>query len=207
MPTRQLVSVFVLALSACADQPHPNPPEPVPPSAAAKFRGYAAVQDDLYYRFLDPSSDFELFRYLGDDGEQLSNLVGRPNGFGTTFDTRTNKPNSMNVLVWRMMLSRFANDIAAACPGSPLTALAMPPIAISSQALLITSALCAWPAVGDEALAAAWNLLLDSRAPAASRDAWIALARSPELQAMPADKALPTLWVAAFLHPTFLLEQ
>lgn len=194
--------IIALTLIGCSDDPEV---EPVDPSAAANFRGYVAVQDDLYARFLTPGSSFELFRYLGASGEELSRLVGRPDGFGVTFDIRNAKPNGMNVLVWRMMLKGFADDLAATCPQSSLVPVAKPPIALETRAASIVGALCAWPAVDDKALGDAWDLVIGVRAPKPSRDAWLRYAR--DLQSQRADDALPMLWLGAFLHPSFLLEQ
>jgi len=197
---------IALAFAGCG-QDQPVEQQPVDPSAAANFRGYAAVQDDLYVKFLAPESSFELFEYLGTDGEELSKLVGRPDGFGVTFDTRNAKPNGMNVLVWRMMLSRFAADLAATCPRSALAPAAQPAIVLNSRAAGVVGALCAWPALDDNALGDAWDLVMGFRASKDSRAAFIAFAHGAELQGRSADKALPSLWLGALVHPAFLLEQ
>lgn len=203
---RPVTFAIVLTIAACGNTPG-DPGEPIEPSAAAGFRGYAAVQDQLYSAFVSSGTEFELFRYLGEDGEALSRLVGRPDGFGVTFDTRNAKPNGMNVLVWRMMLTRFASDLAATCPASELEPKAEPPVALNQRATSVMSALCSWPSVTDEALASAWDLVVGPLAPASSRDEWIAFAHGEDLQLRSADQALPSLWLAAFLHPSFLLEQ
>src|SRR5687768_2683803 len=131
MQTNARVAAVVLAMIAgCGDNEVPGVDEPVDPSAAANFRGYAAIQEDLYAKFLDEGSAFELHRYLGPSGEELSRLVGRPDGFGVSFDVRNAAPNAMNVLVWRMMLGAFASDLAASCPDSGIARQADPPIAL-----------------------------------------------------------------------------
>jgi hypothetical protein len=193
-----------MVLAACGGSDDEQ--EPVDPSAAANFRGYAAVQEDLYSAFLEPGSAFELFRYLGDDGEALSRLVGRPDGFGVTFDPRTGRPNGMSVLIWRMLLLRFSTDLAQTCPGSTLEAAAEPRIVLNARAASVVGALCSWPNVTDDQLKAAWDLSVSYLAPKTSRDGWLAMAKDPELVALGPDQALPSLWVAAFLHPSFLLE-
>lgn len=195
---------LLIALVACSENHAIEEPDPVDPSAAAGYRGYAAVEDDLRVTFLEPAASFTLFSYLGNDGEQLSRLVGRPDGFGVNFDDHNNKPNGMNILVWRMMLLRFASDLAAICPGSGLTKINT--LQLNAQARQVVGALCSWPAVSDDALASAWDIVIGTRAPAASRDGFIALARSAELTTLPGDVALPALWLAAFVHPGFLLQ-
>jgi len=208
MQTRAFVVIVALALAAgCGDNVASGDDTPIDPSAAANFRGYAAVQNDLYGKFAAPGSAFELFRYLGPSGEELSRLVGRPDGFGVGFDVRNARPNGMNVLVWRMMLKGFANDLAATCPGSGLSPGVDPPLALSARAAPIVRALCAWPKVSDDALAVAWDLTIGYLAPKTSRDAWIAFAHGADLQSRRADDALPQLWLGALLHPSFLLEQ
>jgi hypothetical protein len=204
---RTVMTVVALAFAGCGDNLRVTDEEQVDPSAAAKFRGYAAVQDDLYGKFIAADSPFELFRYLGDSGEELSRLVGRPDGFGVNFDVRNNAPNGMNVLVWRMMLSRFASDLAARCPSSQLVPAADPAIALDPNAAEIADALCAWPAVDDVAIGRAWDLVVGVWASKASREAFLRFAHSPDLQGRSADEALPSLWLGALLHPAFLLEQ
>jgi len=205
MRTQRFVVIAAL-VAGCGDS-GPGDDVPIDPSAAANFRGYAAVQDDLYAKFIAADSPFELYDYLGKNGEELSKLVGRPDGFGVTLDVRNAKPNAMNVIVWRMMLRGFANDLAAGCPGSHLTPAMQPKIALNAQANGVVMALCAWPTVDDKALGAAWDLTIGYLAPAKSRDAWIKYAHSADLQSRSADDALPQLWLGALLHPAFLLEQ
>ena len=205
MRTQRFVVIAAL-VAGCGDSGTADDP-PVDPSAAANFRGYAAVQDDLYAKFIAADTPFELFDYLGKNGDELSKLVGRPDGFGVTLDVRNAKPNAMNVIVWRMMMRGFANDLAASCPGSHLTPAMTPKIALSAQANDVVMALCAWPAVDDKALGDAWDLAIGYLAPAKSRAAWIAYAHSSDLQSRRADDALPLLWLGALLHPAFLLEQ
>ena len=201
---RTLTVLAVVLVVGCGDNAVVTDDEPVDPSQAAGFRGYAAVEDDLRAKFLQPDSDFELYNYLGDAGEELSRLTGRPDGFGVAFDVRNSRPNAMNVLVWRMMLEGFARDLAATCPGSTLPAAGF---ALSARANVTVGALCGWPAVDDAALGEAWTLVIGRTAPAASRDAFLRYAHSADLQSRRGDDALPQLWLGALLHPAFLLEQ
>jgi hypothetical protein len=202
---RSLPILAVVLVFGCGDGPGDT--EPIDPSAAAGFRGYAAVEDDLRAKFLAPDASFELYTYLGDAGVELSRLTGRPDGFGVSFEVRNKRPNAMNVLVWRMMLEGFARDLAATCPGSTLPPVGEAPLALSSRAAQVTGALCSWPQVSDAALGDAWTLVVGRAAPAASRDAFVRYARTADLQSGRADDALPQLWLGALLHPAFLLEQ
>jgi hypothetical protein len=204
MRTQRFVVIAAL-VAGCGDSGPDDPP--IDPSAAANFRGYAAVQDDLYAKLIAADTPFELYDYLGKNGEELSKLVGRPDGFGVTLDVRNAKPNAMNVIVWRMMLRGLANDLAASCPGSHLTPAMTPKITLNAQATGVVMALCAWPTVDDKALGDAWDLTIGYLAPAKSRAAWIQYAHSSDLQSRRADDALPLLWLGALLHPAFLLEQ
>jgi hypothetical protein len=206
MRTTGLVLVAVLAIG-CGGGTTSGDDEPIDPSAAANFRGYAAVQDDLYAKFIAPETSFELFGYLGPSGDELSRLVGRPDGFGVAFDIRNARPNAMNVLVWRMMMRGFANDLAATCAGTKLVPQAPVPIELNARAAATVRALCAWPEVSDAELGAAWDLVIGYLAPKTSRDAWINYARSADLQGRRGDDALPLVWLGALLHPSFLLEQ
>ena len=205
--TTRVVIAIALALVGCGDNAQTGDDQPIDPSAAAKFRGYAAVQDDLYAKFIAASTPFELYHYLGTTGDELSKLVGRPDGFGVQYDVRNAQPNAMNVLVWRMMLRPFASDLAATCPGSKLVPAVQPAIALDSHAASIAHALCSWPDVSDQALTDAWDLVIGYLAPGASRDAFVRFAHNADLQSRRADDALPDVWLAALLHPAFLLEQ
>jgi len=202
---RTLTLAVAIAIVGCGDNT-PGDDAPLDPSAAANYRGYAAIQEELYATFLAPDSAFELFRYLGGSGEELSRLVGRPDGFGVAFDVRNARPNAMNVLVWRMMLKGFASDLAATCPGSALVPGVEPAIVLNGRAAPVVKALCAWPAVSEAALGEAWDLVIGHLAPRTSRDAFIRYARGADLQSRRADDALPLVWLGALLHPAFLLE-
>ncbi len=189
--------VAVVLIVGCGDNVEV---EPIDPSAAAGFRGYAAVEDDLRAKFLAPDSAFELHAYLGEAGEELSRLTGRPDGFGVTFDVRNKRPNAMNVIVWRMMLEGFARDLAATCSQQST-------LELNDQAAQVAGALCSWPQVSDAALGDAWTLVVGRAAPTTSRDAFIRFARTADLQSRRADDALTQVWLATLLHPAFLLEQ
>ena len=196
--------LLALAVAACGDNSTTGDDQPVDPSGAAAYRGYAAVQDELYAKFVADGNPFELFDYLGPSGDELSKLVGRPDGFGAGFEAGQTTPNAMNVLVWRMMLQAFAHDLAASCPGSHLKAVSVPADAIGATARPVVQGLCAWPA-SDDAVGAAWDYVIGVRAPAASRAAYIHMAHG--FAARPTDDAVTDLWLAALIHPSFLLEQ
>src|SRR5690242_15036923 len=88
--------LIVLAVAACGDG-SARDDQPADPSGAAAYRGYAAVQDELYAKFVVDGRPFELFDYLGSSGAELSKLVGRPDGFGAGFEDGATTPNAMNV--------------------------------------------------------------------------------------------------------------
>jgi hypothetical protein len=204
MQTPARVVFVALAIAGCHSV---SDVQPIDPSAAAKFRGYAAIQDDLTAKFVASGTPFELSHYLGASGDELSKLVGRPDGFGVTYDVRNSQPNAMNVLVWRMMLLPFASDLASKCPGTTLVTAVEPPIQLNAQAAQTASALCGWPSVSDQAIGDAWDLVIGYLAPQSSRDAFIKFAHTADMQGRNADTALPDLWLGALLHPAYLLEQ
>lgn len=193
-----------LVVAGCGDS-SPSDDPPVDPSGAASYRGYAAVEDELYAKFVADGQAFELSDYLGTSGDELSNLVGRPTGFGASFDPGQTTPNAMNVLVWRMMLQAFAHDLAAACPHAKGAAVQLPKAALRADAAGVVQGLCAGGAAGDDALGAAWDYVVGVRAPASSRAAYIKMAHG--LRTQTGDDAVADLWLAALLHPSFLLAQ
>ncbi|HTL33789.1 MAG TPA: hypothetical protein VL326_11725 [Kofleriaceae bacterium] len=191
--------MLVVALAACGTDSNSDPP--TDPSAAAAYRGYVSVEDELYAKFVVAGKPFELYEYLGTSGEELSNLVGRPTGFGAAFTPGQTTPNAMNVLVWRMMLQAFARDLAASCSGHG-AAKQLPNDAIRPEAKSIVQGLCTGAASSDEALGAAWDYVVGVRAPAASRAAYIRMAHG-----LTSNDAVADLWLATLLHPSFLLAQ
>jgi len=195
---------ILLAVAACGDN-SAGDDQPVDPSGAAAYRGYAAVQDELYAKFVADGQPFELFDYLGTNGDDLSKLVGRPDGFGAGFEPGATTPNAMNVLVWRMMLRAFAHDLAASCPQSSLTPVSLHADALSATAQPVVLGECAWPA-SDQAAGAAWDYVVGVRAPTASRAAFIQMVHGLSTSET-ANDGIADLWTAALLHPSFLLEQ
>jgi hypothetical protein len=203
---RTISILAVVAIGCHASQP-PADTAPIDPSQAATFRGYAAIQNDLYAKFIAPGASFELSLYLGASGDELSKLVGRADGFGVAYGVKNGQPNAMNVLVWRMMLRAFASDLAASCPHSRLASVSSQVLALSDAAKPIVGALCAWPAADDATVGAAWDLVVADLAPAASKAAFVRYARGADLLGRTADDAIPDVWLGALLHPSFLLEQ
>lgn len=195
--------VLVVALAACGDSNSDDGP-PTDPSNAAAYRGYAAVEAELYAKFVVTGQPFELYEYLGTSGDELSNLVGRPTGFGAAFTPGQTTPNAMNVLVWRMMLQAFARDLAASCSGHG-SAAQLRADAIRAEAKPIVAGLCAGATAGDDALGAAWDYVVGVRAPAKSRAAYIRMAKT--LTTRDGADPVADLWLATFLHPSFLLAQ
>jgi hypothetical protein len=198
--------LFALAVAGCSSTAESEIPEPAAEqSAGARYRGYEAVQNHVRSTLIDPSAPFELHAYLGANGETLSYLLGRSDGFGVQYELVNATPNPMNMLVWRLMMSSFANDLAASCPGATRPST-MPeaPLVLDARARPIVHALCAWPA-DDAAIGAAWDLVMGHRAPRDEREPFIAYARA--LGNRSAADALPSLWSGIFLHAAYLLDR
>src|SRR4051812_17883715 len=87
----------------------------------AEFRGYLRTNELIRERFMRPQSKFELGTYIGAEydpfGLNLLDLLGTyKSGFaGARFSNGT--PNSLNMLIWHLILTKLAKDVAKLCNG------------------------------------------------------------------------------------------
>lgn len=175
----------------------------------SEYKGYQDINKILKVRAFVPGADpFELYRYLGAAGVSLSALLGQWNGFGVQSSFLNGKPNTINLILWHLALSGFAQDLARVCPD----ATEKPTFKTDSlNPLLLKSlqTLCSWPdasAKNADNLMALWMSLMGFDAPYEEFLAWQEFLHSPEMGQTPAAQALPDAITAIFLNPHFLLK-
>ncbi|MBK7844368.1 MAG: hypothetical protein IPJ71_11830 [Bdellovibrionales bacterium] len=91
----------------------------------AEFRGYVAINRLIKERFLQEGASFELSRYLGEEyvdpslgvftGTNLIDLLGGYQGSGYNSRFNNGEPNSLNMLLWYLILKEFSKSISNVC--------------------------------------------------------------------------------------------
>jgi hypothetical protein len=180
-------------------------------SAAGGFRGYEAVNAAVRGRLIDQAApnggDFNLSFYLGDDSGNLARLLGGFEGG----DFRNGAPNSLNMLLWYIGMSSFADDVAAAVCDAHSPLIADGSITLSPDAVAAMTPACALPDDPDTRAAVLQTLWLTTvafDAPRAEFAEWAAGLGSPEATAgAPGRTVLAKLLTGALLDPYVLLER
>jgi len=128
----------------------------------------------------------------------------RPDGFGVTFDTRNAKPNGMNVLGLAndavALRRRSRGDVPAECA---CAGRAEPEIVLNSRAAKRGRCAVRLARGRRQGAGRCVGPRDGFRASKDSRAAFIAFAHGADLQGRSADKALPSLWLGALVHPRF----
>jgi hypothetical protein len=203
-----LLGVVACSTSKPAEEAAPEPVIPVlePDSKLATYKGYEAINEALRSRVVAEPESFQLSRYLGAAGGELSTLLGTWRGVGLRNQFGNATPNTMSFVIWRVAFSGVGQDLARHCtPGAdgyqikklqPRTAQAL-------------ATLCHWPdtaARHDEVLEAFWLALAGYDAPVEEYEAWRTHFQGEAYRQMPAAEVIPLMVSALFLNPHVLLR-
>lgn len=191
--------------------PRANPQKNGAERIGAEFRGYMAVNRLIKERFLQDGASFELSSYLGEDyvdpslgvftGTNLIDLLGGYQGSGYNSRFNNGEPNSLNMLLWYLILKEFSKKIGSVC----IQSNTLPLNTASAQA---AQALCSWPP-GEESqklLSQYWMVAMGFEAPLEEMVPWIELALSEDAKVWRNDEALEKLTFAILFNPYFLLR-
>jgi hypothetical protein len=177
---------------------------------ANRYKGYAEINQILKER-VTGITGFELGKYFGEPysapvAGSLIELLGTYTGADIDGAFRNGAPNSMNLLVWAVLLSQFAREIGGTCPG--LTAGKPLSLPLSEDFRRVLSPLCQWPktvATSPVALKAYWDALMGYDAPSDEFESWLTFASQEAGSGSTAPTAISRITVAALLNPYFLL--
>ncbi|MBK8201474.1 MAG: hypothetical protein IPK68_03840 [Bdellovibrionales bacterium] len=162
-------------------------------------------------RFLQEGVSFELSRYLGEEyvdpslgvftGTNLIDLLGGYQGSGYNSRFNNGEPNSLNMLLWYLILKEFSKEIGSVCIQSD----ALPLNAAYAQA---AQALCSWPPgkESEKILTQYWLVAMGFEAPLEEMAPWMELAQSEAAGLWRSDEALEKLTFAILFNPYFLLR-
>jgi hypothetical protein len=109
----------------------------------AEFKGYFLINSTLKQRLMKPNSTFDLSEYVKEAppmefGFSLMDLLGTYKGSGTSGKFKNGSPNPTNMLLWHVLLSGFAADLASTCADAQAL-----PLQEGFQQLM--GQLCLWP--------------------------------------------------------------
>lgn len=173
---------------------------------SAEFRGYMKVNDLVRERLLQSGADFELSQYLGQSydpfGTNLLDLLGtHKSGFaGGRF--RNGTPNSLNMLIWHMLFSKLATDVALLCTGEA----ALP---FSSGFINAAVPFCEFPhrtADWDDQLFKLWLTVMNFDAPLSEYQEWRKFWVGPGAAGLRGPEALEWMVLSIVNNPYFLLR-
>lgn len=142
------------------------------PVQAQDFRGYSTVNQILQERLIRPGADFELGQFVGQNyeaGPNLLDLLGtyKTGGWGGS-GFHNGDPNSLNMLLWHLLLSGLARDMGRICSDDQS-------VPYNDEILALVKRLCEWPAASareDSLNAAFWTQTMGYDAPVDEYAEW-----------------------------------
>lgn len=165
-----------------------------------EYRGHVEIQNRISERIL-LNNPFFLGTYA--DGQTgLLSLLGEHSSNGEN-SFRNGRPNSINMLIWQLVLNGFVMDVQAGCAGN--SKLLFSP---SFQQVLRT--MCEWPsssAQSESSMRLLWLSLMSYDAPEEEFLAWRAFFLHSSFAGRPSSEALPALLLAIVYNPHFLLRK
>lgn len=166
---------------------------------SSQFKGWVTVWKEVSARIAPPGMPLDVDQFL--PAEDMEDLLGTWSSFGSEHTFRNGVPNPLNMMIWRVALTGFAEAVAASCT--------TPRLAFDKTFQATLSALCTWPAPlarSDEVLRAFWIGIEGYDAPESEYVAWRDFIRQTYAN-RPASEALRAMTFAATMHPSFLLHR
>lgn len=179
-----------------------------------RLRPFQVINNLLHSRAMSKSAAFDISKYIEaedplafiyDFDASLKKLLGTFNGKGLVAEYIGAEPNAMNLLLWRLALTSFANDLAATCYDQK-TAQEVD-LNASFRRVLFKVCHSSDKRPSEKALKALWQALLNADAPESDFFAWQdflvqRLLRDKESMQVVLSEAL----LAALYSPYFLVE-
>lgn len=165
----------------------------------SQFKGWSAVWKDLSVRIAPRDRPIDANQFL--PSEEMDDLLGTWSTFGSEHTFRNGVPNSLNMLVWQVALSAFADAVAQSCT--------TPRLALHESFMSTLRQLCVWPeatASTDGVLEAFWLAIMGYSATPQDFAAWRDFFRTSYAERSAAD-TIKAMTLAITLHPSFLLHR
>ena len=190
MSRSALMCALVLALCTSVQPTH---------AQMSQFKGFTAISKELSIRLAPKDAPIELDRFL--PAEDMEGLLGTWTTFGAEHSFQNGLPNSINMVIWYVTLSRFGMSIGASCQ--------TPQLEFHPRFAGVLQKLCAWPAAGaraDPVMLDFWLSVMGHNAPEAEYIAWREFfLRSYEDKA--AAETIAAMTLAITMNPYFLLHK
>jgi hypothetical protein len=84
----------------------------------SQFKGWAAISRELSTRIAPKDEPLDLGEFL--PAEDMEDLLGTWSSFGTEHTFRNGVPNALNLMIWHVTLSGFANAVGETCTSDRL---------------------------------------------------------------------------------------
>ncbi len=168
-------------------------------SQTSQFRGWVAVWNDLSVRIAPRNAPIDAKRFLPSD--EMDELLGTWSTFGVEHTYRNGVPNSLNMLIWQVALSGFADSMAQSCT--------TPQLSLHEAFISTLRKLCTWPAetaASEDVLQAFWLAIMGYDATPEDFAAWRDFFRRGYAD-RPAAETIKAMTLAITLHPSFLLHR
>jgi hypothetical protein len=172
------------------------------PQAAAQssqFKGWATVWKEVSARIAPVGMPLDVDQFL--PAEDMEDLLGTWSTFGSEHTFRNGAPNALNMMIWQVALSGFADAVAASC--------AKPRLAFNEMFQATLRSACTWPSTearSDGVLQAFWIGIAGYDAPESEYRAWRDFLRRTYAE-RPAVEAVRAMTFAATMQPSFLLHR
>lgn len=172
-----------------------------PPALAqtSQFKGFVAISKELSTRLAPKGAPLDLEQFI--PAEQMESLLGTWSTFGTEHNFQNGLPNTVNMVIWHVTLSRFASSIGASCQ--------TPRHEFHPRFATTLQELCAWPAAeakSDAVLTQFWWSVMGHNAPETEYTAWRDFFRR-EYENKPAAETITAMTLAITMNPFFLLHK
>ena len=101
----------------------------------SQFKGWAAISRELSTRIAPKDEPLDLGEFL--PAEDMEDLLGTWSSFGTEHSFRNGVPNALNLMIWHVTLSGFANAVGETCQSNRLV--------FHPRFMQTLQQLCHWP--------------------------------------------------------------
>ena len=189
---KRLVASLALAASLVASM------EPAS-AQTSRFKGWAAISKELSTRIAPRDAPLDLDRFL--PAEDMEDLLGTWSTFGTEHNFKNGLPNPVNVAIWHVALSGFAQSVAGSCDKAQLQ--------FHPRFSAILAKLCTWPAAearSEAVLLDYWWSIMGHNAPEEEFVAWRDFITGT-YQGRPAHETIADMTLAIAMNPYFLLDK
>ncbi len=166
----------------------------------SQYKGFVAIGKEISTRLAPVGQSIDMYEFVPAEG--LESLLGTWINYGSQHIFKNGSPNPVNMLIWYVTLSAFADDMGESC--------ASPQMNFNREFIATLNKICDWPkpkAASEDVMLEFWFAVMGYNAPETEFIEWRDFFLKSSYKGKTAKETVSAMTLAITMNPHFLLSR